>query len=73
MLPAGVTLWDTAGAERYAALTANYFRGAHGVVLGEGLYELAQLLSFDTLASASQLLLACSDLVRVLYVNLVRL
>ncbi|KAL6760469.1 RabC/Rab18 [Haematococcus lacustris] len=29
----GVTLWDTAGAERFAALTSSYFRGAHGIVL----------------------------------------
>eukprot|EP00199_Chlamydomonas_sp_CCMP681_P006023 CAMPEP_0119105578 /NCGR_PEP_ID=MMETSP1180-20130426/3498_1 /TAXON_ID=3052 ORGANISM="Chlamydomonas cf sp, Strain CCMP681" /NCGR_SAMPLE_ID=MMETSP1180 /ASSEMBLY_ACC=CAM_ASM_000741 /LENGTH=197 /DNA_ID=CAMNT_0007090659 /DNA_START=57 /DNA_END=647 /DNA_ORIENTATION=- len=29
----GVTLWDTAGSERFMALTNSYFRGSHGVVL----------------------------------------
>ncbi|KAG2496866.1 hypothetical protein HYH03_005267 [Edaphochlamys debaryana] len=28
----GVTLWDTAGAEKFQAVTANYYRGAQGIV-----------------------------------------
>ncbi|KAF5836922.1 hypothetical protein DUNSADRAFT_5253 [Dunaliella salina] len=29
----GVTLWDTAGSERFSAMTSSYFRGAHGIIL----------------------------------------
>lgn len=27
-------LWDTAGQERFRTLTASYYRGAHGAILG---------------------------------------
>jgi len=31
------TIWDTAGQERFRTLTSSYYRGAHGVILGENL------------------------------------
>ncbi|GIL62852.1 hypothetical protein Vafri_17071 [Volvox africanus] len=43
----GVTLWDTAGAERFRALTANYYRGAQCVVL---VYDVTQRSTLDAIA-----------------------
>eukprot|EP00878_Enallax_costatus_P029489 GHUV01031980.1.p1 GENE.GHUV01031980.1~~GHUV01031980.1.p1 ORF type:complete len:104 (+),score=17.14 GHUV01031980.1:129-440(+) len=34
-LHVGVSVWDTAGQDRFQSLTPMYFRGAHGVVFGE--------------------------------------
>lgn len=31
----GVSVWDTAGQDRFASLTPMYYRGAQGVVYGE--------------------------------------
>lgn len=42
----GITLWDTAGAERFQALTSNYYRGAHGVVL---VYDVTRRETLDSL------------------------
>ena len=34
-----VSLWDTGGLERYTAMTGNYFRNCHGVILAYSLEE----------------------------------
>jgi Ras-related protein Rab-18 len=31
-----LTIWDTAGQERFRTLSASFFRGAKGVIFGEG-------------------------------------
>lgn len=30
-----LSIWDTAGQERFRTLTSSYYRGAHGVIVGE--------------------------------------
>ena len=36
-------LWDTAGQERFQTITANYYKGAEGVIL---VYDASQSLTF---------------------------
>ena len=43
---AKLTIWDTAGQEKYRALTRNYFKDAHGIVL---LYDVTNKSSFISL------------------------
>lgn len=44
----GVTLWDTAGAEKFQAVTANYYRGAQGIVL---VYDVTRRETLESIAS----------------------
>eukprot|EP00052_Salpingoeca_macrocollata_P004646 m.42660 g.42660 ORF g.42660 m.42660 type:complete len:217 (-) comp14358_c0_seq1:124-774(-) len=39
-----LTVWDTAGQDRFRTLTASYYRGAHGAVL---VYDVARRESFE--------------------------
>eukprot|EP00472_Partenskyella_glossopodia_P008419 CAMPEP_0197541034 /NCGR_PEP_ID=MMETSP1318-20131121/66936_1 /TAXON_ID=552666 /ORGANISM="Partenskyella glossopodia, Strain RCC365" /LENGTH=199 /DNA_ID=CAMNT_0043100165 /DNA_START=1195 /DNA_END=1794 /DNA_ORIENTATION=+ len=39
-----LTLWDTAGQDRFRTLTASYYRGANGVIL---VYDVSNRQSFD--------------------------
>lgn len=39
-------LWDTAGSEKFRAVTKHYYRGAHGVIL---VYDITSLDSFNNL------------------------
>jgi Ras-related protein Rab-18 len=32
-----LSIWDTAGQERFRTLTSSYYRGAHGVIVGESI------------------------------------
>ncbi|CAK9300548.1 unnamed protein product [Gordionus sp. m RMFG-2023] len=41
-----LAIWDTAGEERFRALTPSYYRGAHGVIL---VYDVTNRQSFDKL------------------------
>ena len=51
-----VSLWDTGGLERYTAMTANYFRNCHGVVLVYSLEEEDTLFALgDWLSEARSL------------------
>ena len=42
-LVVNMQLWDTAGAEKYRAVTKHYYRGAHGVIL---VFDITSLESF---------------------------
>ncbi|GFR46674.1 hypothetical protein Agub_g8289 [Astrephomene gubernaculifera] len=44
----GVTLWDTAGAEKFQAITSNYYRGAQGVVF---VYDVTRRDTLDAISS----------------------
>lgn len=37
-------IWDTAGQERYKNITANYYKGAHGIIV---VYDITDNKSFD--------------------------
>ena len=39
-------IWDTAGQERFRTITANYFRGAAGVIV---VYDVTDKVSFDSI------------------------
>ena len=39
-----ITLFDTAGQERYRAITKNYFKGSHGIIL---IYDITSKSSFE--------------------------
>jgi len=39
-----LAIWDTAGSERFRALTPNFYRGAHGVIL---VYDVTSRQTFD--------------------------
>ena len=42
-----MSLWDTAGAERFRTLTASYYRGVHAYIL---VYDVSDRNSFQSLA-----------------------
>ncbi|KAJ6225529.1 hypothetical protein RDWZM_004074 [Blomia tropicalis] len=41
-----LAIWDTAGSERFRALTPNFYRGAHGVIL---VYDVTSRQTFEKL------------------------
>ena len=41
-----VQLWDTAGQDKYRAITRNYYRGAHGIIL---LYDVTNEKTYDNI------------------------
>ena len=41
---AKIQIWDTAGQDRFRAITKNYYKGAHGIVL---LYDITNQKTFD--------------------------
>ena len=44
---AQITIWDTCGQERYRAMTRQYFKDAHGIIL---IYDIADKRSFSNLS-----------------------
>ena len=38
-------MWDTAGQDRYRAITKNYYKGSHGILL---LYDITNLRTFES-------------------------
>ena len=43
-----VQIWDTAGQDRFRAITKNYFKGAHGIIL---IYDVTDEQSFDNVSN----------------------
>ena len=43
---AKITIWDTAGQEKYKAITRNYYKDAHGIIL---IYDVTNKSSFKNL------------------------
>ena len=41
-------IWDTAGQDRFRAITKNYYKGSHGIIL---LYDVTNLQSFENIKS----------------------
>ena len=39
-------IWDTAGQDRFRAITKNYYKGSHGIIL---LYDVTNLQSFENI------------------------
>lgn len=39
-------IWDTAGQDRFRAITKNYFKGAHGIIL---IYDITSMQSFNNI------------------------
>eukprot|EP00298_Acanthocystis_sp_HF-20_P013022 c20169_g1_i1.p1 GENE.c20169_g1_i1~~c20169_g1_i1.p1 ORF type:complete len:206 (-),score=56.00 c20169_g1_i1:141-758(-) len=39
-----LSIWDTAGTEKYRSITQNYYRGVHGVII---VYDISERRSFD--------------------------
>ena len=45
---AKITIWDTAGQEKYKAITRNYYKDAHGIIL---VYDVTNKSSFKNLSN----------------------
>ena len=61
-------LWDTAGQERFQTITANYYRGAEGVIL---VYDASQAQTFSNVRNWLKQIdqNADSDIMRILVAN----
>lgn len=61
-------LWDTAGQERFQTITANYYRGAEGVIL---VYDASQAQTFSNVRNWLKQIEqnADSDIMRILVAN----
>ena len=45
---AKVMIWDTAGQEKYSAITQNYYRGSHGMIY---VYDVTNATSFRNIST----------------------
>ena len=62
-----VQIWDTAGQDRFRAITKNYFKGAHGIIL---IYDVTNQLSFDNVSNwINQIKEEASDKVTIFLVG----
>ena len=43
-----VQIWDTAGQDRFRAITKNYYKGAHGIIL---IYDVTNQITFDNVTN----------------------
>lgn len=64
-----VTVWDTAGQEKFRSLTASYYRGTHGVVLVYDVTSRESFASVDRWLSEVQTYCGEDECVRVLVGN----
>lgn len=66
--PLRLMIWDTAGPERFRAITSAYYRGAHGVFV---MFDVADRTTFEPVASWVQQVLAHGNPdVRIMIVGL---
>ena len=62
-----VQIWDTAGQDRFRAITKNYFKGAHGIIL---IYDVTNEQSFDNVSNwINQIKEEASDKVTIFLVG----
>ena len=62
-----VQIWDTAGQDRFRAITKNYYKGAHGIIL---IYDVTNQLSFDNVSNwINQIKEEASDKVTIFLVG----
>ncbi|KAJ1271149.1 hypothetical protein BS78_06G106800 [Paspalum vaginatum] len=40
-------IWDTAGQERFRTITSSYYRGAHGIICPQIVYDITDMESFN--------------------------
>ena len=62
-----VQIWDTAGQDRFRAITKNYYKGAQGIIL---IYDVTNQLSFDNVSNwINQIKEEASDKVTIFLVG----
>ena len=62
-----VQIWDTAGQDRFRAITKNYYKGAHGIIL---IYDVTNQLTFENVTNwINQIKEEASDKVTIFLVG----
>ena len=62
-----VQIWDTAGQDRFRAITKNYYKGAHGIIL---IYDVTNQTTFDNVTNwINQIKEEASDKVTIFLVG----
>ena len=62
-----VQIWDTAGQDRFRAITKNYYKGAHGIIL---IYDVTNQITFDNVTNwITQIKEEASDKVTIFLVG----
>ena len=62
-----IQIWDTAGEDRFRAITKNYYKGAHGIIL---IYDITKRKTFDNVTNwINQIKEEVSDKVTIILVG----